>query len=173
MIRRPPRSTLDRSSTASDVYKRQGVNITTGSNNIAIGYNTTVPVATASNQLNIANIMYSRDGTKLGIFNNNPQTAVEINGDLKIGTVTTGLGTDSNLVISNGVVKKILATGGGGSGWNLTGNAGTDTSLNYVGTIDAKDLLFKIGGTKAGVISMDATKQNTSCLLYTSPSPRD
>ena len=27
MIRRPPRSTLDRSSAASDVYKRQGVGI--------------------------------------------------------------------------------------------------------------------------------------------------
>ena len=27
MIRRPPRSTLDRSSAASDVYKRQGLNL--------------------------------------------------------------------------------------------------------------------------------------------------
>ena len=31
MIRRPPRSTLDRSSAASDVYKRQEVNISGGS----------------------------------------------------------------------------------------------------------------------------------------------
>ena len=31
MIRRPPRSTLDRSSAASDVYKRQGVNGAGGS----------------------------------------------------------------------------------------------------------------------------------------------
>ena len=36
MIRRPPRSTLDRSSAASDVYKRQIVNSVEGSENIFV-----------------------------------------------------------------------------------------------------------------------------------------
>ena len=34
MIRRPPRSTLDRSSAASDVYKRQAVGVAVG---VAVG----------------------------------------------------------------------------------------------------------------------------------------
>ena len=35
MIRRPPRSTLDRSSAASDVYKRQGYVLVSGETAIA------------------------------------------------------------------------------------------------------------------------------------------
>ena len=43
MIRRPPRSTLDRSSAASDVYKRQGMKVGEGNfaegTGILVGYN--------------------------------------------------------------------------------------------------------------------------------------
>jgi hypothetical protein len=33
--------------------------------------------------------------------------------------------------------------GGGGSGWSLTGNSGTDPSTNYIGTSDAQDFQVK------------------------------
>jgi hypothetical protein len=36
-----------------------------------------------------------------------------------------------------------LSAGGGGAGWNLTGNAGTDPALDFVGTTDNED--FNIG----------------------------
>ena len=40
-------------------------------------------------------------------------------------------------------------TGGGGSGWGLTGNAGTDPNTNYVGTSDAQDFVLGSDGVEA------------------------
>ncbi|MCZ2355831.1 MAG: hypothetical protein LC115_03910 [Bacteroidia bacterium] len=40
----------------------------------------------------------------------------------------------------------------GGSGWNLTGNAGTDTSINFIGTTDLRSLKFKVNNMQAGRI---------------------
>jgi trimeric autotransporter adhesin len=37
--------------------------------------------------------------------------------------------------------------------WSLTGNAGTDTSVNFVGTTDNMPLLFKVNNTQAGLIN--------------------
>ena len=36
----------------------------------------------------------------------------------------------------------VPATGGGGSGWSLTGNAGTSAAANFIGTTDANPLVF-------------------------------
>lgn len=44
---------------------------------------------------------------------------------------------------------------GAGSGWSTTGNTGTDTSVNFIGTRDNKPLLLKINNKKAGLISVD------------------
>jgi len=38
-------------------------------------------------------------------------------------------------------------------GWLLTGNSGTDSSINFVGTTDNKPLMFRVNNTKAGIIS--------------------
>jgi hypothetical protein len=46
-------------------------------------------------------------------------------------------------------------TSGAGSGWSTTGNSGTDTSVNFMGTRDNKPLQFKINNKKAGLISVD------------------
>lgn len=45
-----------------------------------------------------------------------------------------------------------LGTGGGGSGWALTGNAGTDSTANFLGTTDAKPLVFRVNNGFAGQI---------------------
>ncbi|MBN4062528.1 hypothetical protein JYU20_04950, partial [Bacteroidales bacterium AH-315-I05] len=37
---------------------------------------------------------------------------------------------------------------GGGSGWDLTGNAGTSAATNFVGTTDAVDLVFRTNNTE-------------------------
>lgn len=45
-------------------------------------------------------------------------------------------------------------------GWGLTGNSGTDASVNFIGTTDDKDLVFKRGNQLAGYlggISSDAS----------------
>ena len=64
----------------------------------------------------------------------------------------------ANLTYSNGQVLTIVAGspawatpsggGGSGSGWELTGNAGTTPGTNFVGTTDAQDLVFKRNSTE-------------------------
>lgn len=41
---------------------------------------------------------------------------------------------------------------GGNKSWNLTGNANTDATTNFIGTTDNKDLVFKRNNAKAGSI---------------------
>ncbi len=40
---------------------------------------------------------------------------------------------------------------GGGNGWTLTGNAGTDPATNFVGTTDGQDLIVQPGAGRVGV----------------------
>ena len=44
--------------------------------------------------------------------------------------------------------------------WNLNGNAGTDPTVNYLGTSDAVALTFKVGGVTALRILPDSTSPN-------------
>lgn len=43
---------------------------------------------------------------------------------------------------------------GTGSGWSTSGNAGTDISVNFIGTTDNMPLVFKVNNVKAGLISI-------------------
>jgi len=45
------------------------------------------------------------------------------------------------------------------AGWSLTGNANTDSSINFMGTTDAHSLVFRVNNLKAGII--DYNKANT------------
>src|SRR5215831_6066596 len=45
-------------------------------------------------------------------------------------------------------------------GWNLTGNAGTNPSLNFIGTTDAQSLRFRVNNLNSGLI--DYNTSNTS-----------
>jgi hypothetical protein len=50
-------------------------------------------------------------------------------------------------------------------GWSLTGNAGTDSSLNYLGTTDAHSLVFKVANIQAGLLeysTFESGKRNTA-----------
>ena len=58
-------------------------------------------------------------------------------------TAGTGISISGNVISS---------TGSGGSGWSLTGNAGTNPSTNFLGTTDAQSLVFKVNGLRAGFI---------------------
>lgn len=45
-------------------------------------------------------------------------------------------------------------------GWKTKGNLGTNSDTDFIGTVDAADLIFKTGGNRAGIISN--ISQNTS-----------
>jgi hypothetical protein len=40
-------------------------------------------------------------------------------------------------------------------GWSLTGNSGTDTAINFLGTIDAQPLIFKVNNQKSAYLDYD------------------
>jgi hypothetical protein len=44
---------------------------------------------------------------------------------------------------------------GGGTGWLLTGNASTDTAVNFIGTTTNMPLSFKVNNNKVGLLTND------------------
>lgn len=45
-------------------------------------------------------------------------------------------------------------------GWSTTGNTGTDTAINFIGTTDLSALLFKVNGKQAGFLEDTACPHN-------------
>ncbi len=130
-----------------------------GDNNIVVGYNITGE--SGSFHMNLGNLIFGDniDGSastissgNIGIGTKDPLNRlhiVPVSGDpLRIEglQVTT---KDTVLVVSgNGVVSKRLGNFGGSSVWSVTGNAGTDPSLNFLGTTDSKDVVIKTNSTE-------------------------
>jgi hypothetical protein len=47
-------------------------------------------------------------------------------------------------------VWKEIGTSSSSSGWSITGNSGTDTAINFIGTTDSKPITFRINNSYAG-----------------------
>jgi len=65
---------------------------------------------------------------------------------------------DSIILTLNGIryaVKDSIGSGGGGSGWSLTGNSGTDESVNFIGTTDTKPLLLRTNNNNVAKIDTE------------------
>lgn len=83
---------------------------------------------------------------------------------LRLEGLQTGAGTDSVVTAdATGVLRKrtissLFSTGG----WALTGNAGTNTTTNFIGTTDAVSLIFRTNNFLSGLIEYDPLKRNTS-----------
>lgn len=54
------------------------------------------------------------------------------------------------------------------TGWALTGNAGTNPAINFIGTTDAQPLLFKMNNTNSGIISVNNTAFGVSAGPFSS-----
>jgi len=61
--------------------------------------------------------------------------------------------SDSSLYAYTGTQWRVVS--GGGAGWNLTGNSGTNPATDGVGTTDGQPLVFKVNNQKAGRIEYD------------------
>ena len=104
-----------------------GNNITTGSNNLIFGYDIDAPIATGSNQLSIGNLIYATgvDGTattvsngKVGLATNAPDNLL----DIEFGNASTGTS-------SWGIDINQTGTGDLGIDWQI---AGTSVSQWYI-----------------------------------------
>jgi hypothetical protein len=74
---------------------------------------------------------------------------------LYLAGVQTGLGTDSLLTISNGVVRKLLASAlasSSSNAWSLAGSAGTSSGTNFLGTTDNTSLSFRTNNISHAVL---------------------
>ena len=134
-----------------------------GASSVALGDNT-VANATNSMALGYNAKVYQNNGIVLGDATNNsvnvgigtnaPSAKLHIyaaagNNPLLIQGLPGGAATDNLLSIntSTGVVNS-LPISTVNSGWNLTGNTGTNSSTNYLGTTDATSLRMRTNATQ-------------------------
>lgn len=76
--------------------------------------------------------------------------------------------TDSLAIcVFNGSQWRKLAIGVGTSGWSLTGNAGTNPGVNYVGTSDATSLYLGVGGSPVALFGIINNASISSTLSAT------
>ncbi len=100
---------------------------------------------------------------KVGIGVTNPINKLEVLGNIKVtGTIKIADGSQAMGKVftsdANGLGSwQVLPTG---NAWSLTGNAGTNSANNFIGTTDAQNLVLKVNNQQAGFISYEALKAN-------------
>jgi hypothetical protein len=95
----------------------------------------------------------------VGIGTNAPSTNLHVVGSIRMvdGNQASGRVLTSD---ANGVASWQAA--GAGSGWTLTGNAGTVATTNFIGTTDLVRFNFRVNNQTAGRIDVDNVADNTS-----------
>lgn len=93
------------------------------------------------------------DGTGLvGIGKTTPSEALDINGNLRFSGAlmpNNSAGTSGYLLQSSGSgAAPVWVAPASGTGWILTGNAGTTAGTNFIGTTDDADLVLKTNDTE-------------------------
>jgi len=141
-------------------------NNVSGSSNTAIGANANVSAGNLSNATAIgagtivgkSNAVVIGTNADVGIGTTTPSAKLDLVGNLRVADGTQGVG---KVLTSdaNGLASWQTPSGGGASGWALTGNAGT-TAANFIGTTDSRPLSIRVFNQPAGRI--DSTSQNTS-----------
>ena len=113
--------------------------------------------------------MRIEDNGEVGIGITNPKARLDVNGYVKLGSSdTSGDATPAagmikyNSVSSefegyNGAVWQSFTASGGSSGWGLTGNSGTNSATDFIGTSDNQMLVFRQNNQVSGQISSNRT----------------
>ncbi|OFX31715.1 MAG: hypothetical protein A2X08_06640 [Bacteroidetes bacterium GWA2_32_17] len=95
-----------------------------------------------SNNIN-GTVMTFKENGDCGIGTTSPSAKLEVNGQIKITQGNPGLGkvltSDDNTGLASWQTLNTTA-------WQLTGNSGTTSGINFIGTTDATDLVFNTGG---------------------------
>ncbi|MFH6967689.1 beta strand repeat-containing protein [Flavobacterium sp. FlaQc-28] len=125
-----------------------GLNVT---NATAIGYNAKVG---ASNSMVLGGT--GSDAVKVGIGNTIPSNTLHITSTADPiraeGLQAGNSATDSFVVATaTGILRTVTASNA--NFWRMTGNGGTDSTVNFLGTTDGQSLIFKINNVKSGILS--------------------
>jgi len=124
--------------------------------------------------LSITSLFTNAQNVGIGVAN--PQNKLHVGGGFRLDTLTGINGAGLLRHDANGVVYGIkfsgnitdvlrgdgtFGPGGTGSvGWLLSGNSGTNSSSNFIGTTDTQPLIFKINNVHSGIL--DSAVGNTS-----------
>ncbi|HET6244412.1 MAG: hypothetical protein H0V01_15325 [Bacteroidetes bacterium] len=121
-------------------------------NATAIGYNAKVD---ADNSIVLGGT--GADAVNVGINTTAPTAKLDVNGKTKTNSLQVTTGAALGYVLTSDASGNATwqSAGGGGSGWNLTGNAGTVDGTNFIGTTDNVPLNFKMNNQKAGRIDVN------------------
>jgi len=87
--------------------------------------------------------------------------------------VQTGAATDSILTIIGGVVKKIPPSVSGSSTWNLAGNAGTNSSSNFLGTTDNVSFEIHTNNKQSFLVDSLGNVAVGAAPVFTAGAPRE
>ncbi len=139
-----------------------GYTNTSGNNNTALGYNANVGSGGLSNATAIGSGATVSSSNSM-VMGNNSVTQFEFNGALMpYYGAAYNAGVANQILTSQGagVAPKWTTVGSIGSGWSITGNAGTTPGTNFLGTTDGQALEFKVNGQKAGWIDYSGTTAN-------------
>jgi hypothetical protein len=89
----------------------------------------------------------------LGVLSPTSRLHVAGTNPITLNGVQTGLVSDSLLTIASGIVRKLpFSTITSGSLWSLTGNTGTGSGTNFIGTTDNTSLKFRTNGIQGMVL---------------------
>nr|WP_321484800.1 hypothetical protein [uncultured Draconibacterium sp.] len=149
---------------------RDGVSNTTALTNItAIGYKAKV---SQSNSMVLGGT--GENAVNVGIGTTAPTAKLEVVGriladSVTVGDNTTGIYKDAsnNLVFTDATTgNKTLAelTSSAASNWGLSGNTGTTAGINFIGTTDDVDVVFKRNGIQAGLLDTVNTSWGVAAL---------
>lgn len=98
----------------------------------------------------------SNQQSKFGIGTTDPTNALHVfafSDPVRFEGLQSGSPTDNVITVdANGVLHTSVSMG---SGWSLTGNAGTTSATNFIGTTDGQDLRFIVNNTPAGRLTVD------------------
>lgn len=105
-----------------------------------------------------ANFYWDSTNNRVGINQASPAYGLDVNGTARIVTAPT-ITTATKMLVKDpttGQISEQLLPAGGGSGWGLSGNAGTVAGTNFLGTTDNVDVVFKRGGSEVGRLYSDS-----------------
>jgi hypothetical protein len=138
-------------------------------NGAAIGIGTTTPkgvldITSATNGVLVPRVLLTAKNVAAPIVN--PQGGSLIVGTLVWNTATAGV-TPNNVLPGyyywDGSVWVALS-GNGGNNWALTGNTGTSTATNFIGTSDDNDVVVKRNNIRAGYLGANNTSYGATAL---------
>ncbi|MEO7047890.1 MAG: hypothetical protein ABI091_21510, partial [Ferruginibacter sp.] len=92
----------------------------------------------------------SNSSLYVGLGTATPTQKLDVNGNLKFSGAlmpNNNAGTSGYVLTSQGAGTAPIWSAAA-SGWSLSGNASTTPGTNFIGTTDAKDVVFKTGGTE-------------------------